>query len=275
MLVRKNVKLIHSAGDVPIIIGDTGRIVQILYNLVGNAGGWRCHATSVIYSPRGTTGWKRASAQTKQNFLALALKGAHGCELEACPALLLLVWSRACTRNAVQLSCAMTLTTKSHAERYLLAVRISCPVPPAILAIPCPASALFLTCPLHPLTPPTPLLLNLSSPVSPPHDLMSVQPSSQSRAPSLSPLVSVGTASGCSSRWQTQAVECPRTRSARSLGRLNRCVEKGAQYTLVCICWVCAMRGLGVLEEVQYGTAAASWLVAVKLLPLHSAPAGQ
>ena len=78
MLVRKNVKLIHSAGVVPIIIGDTGRIVQILYNLVGNAGGWRCHATSVFYSPRGTTGSKMASAQTEKIFLALALKGAHG-----------------------------------------------------------------------------------------------------------------------------------------------------------------------------------------------------
>ena len=39
-LVRKPVLLVNNVGKVPIIIGDTGRIVQILYNLFGNAGGW-------------------------------------------------------------------------------------------------------------------------------------------------------------------------------------------------------------------------------------------
>lgn len=38
--VRKGVRLVNNVGNVPKIVGDTGRIVQILYNLVGNAGGW-------------------------------------------------------------------------------------------------------------------------------------------------------------------------------------------------------------------------------------------
>ncbi|KAG2442020.1 hypothetical protein HYH02_009812 [Chlamydomonas schloesseri] len=36
-LVRKGVRLINNVGNVPKIVGDNGRIVQILYNLVGNA----------------------------------------------------------------------------------------------------------------------------------------------------------------------------------------------------------------------------------------------
>jgi len=36
-LVRKGVKLVNNVGNVPKIVGDAGRIVQILYNLVGNA----------------------------------------------------------------------------------------------------------------------------------------------------------------------------------------------------------------------------------------------
>ncbi|EFJ46446.1 hypothetical protein VOLCADRAFT_93268 [Volvox carteri f. nagariensis] len=36
-LVRKGVRLVNNVGNVPKIVGDNGRIVQILYNLVGNA----------------------------------------------------------------------------------------------------------------------------------------------------------------------------------------------------------------------------------------------
>ncbi|KAG2487120.1 hypothetical protein HYH03_014233 [Edaphochlamys debaryana] len=36
-LVRKGVKLVNNVGNVPKIVGDNGRIVQILYNLVGNS----------------------------------------------------------------------------------------------------------------------------------------------------------------------------------------------------------------------------------------------
>ena len=37
-LVRKTVRLVNNVGNVPKIVGDTGRIVQVLYNLVGNSG---------------------------------------------------------------------------------------------------------------------------------------------------------------------------------------------------------------------------------------------
>ncbi|KXZ43375.1 hypothetical protein GPECTOR_92g598 [Gonium pectorale] len=36
-LVRKGVRLVNNVGNVPKIVGDNGRIVQILYNLVGNS----------------------------------------------------------------------------------------------------------------------------------------------------------------------------------------------------------------------------------------------
>ena len=41
-LVSRKVLLVDAVGDVPSIVADADRLVQIMYNLIGNAGGDAC-----------------------------------------------------------------------------------------------------------------------------------------------------------------------------------------------------------------------------------------
>lgn len=48
-LVSRRVELISKIGNVPHIIGDGDRIVQIMYNLIGNAGDCRMMNSVLIF----------------------------------------------------------------------------------------------------------------------------------------------------------------------------------------------------------------------------------